>query len=236
MANTVLVGRVAQGLETREAGGKNVGSFSIAVDGKEKDGNGKPIPTFYSIETWDAKQQAVLTEQLKTGETVMIKGQLAIETYDRAEGGKGTAVKVASPDVTFLGKANAAKEQIFVAGRLTKDVEVKSVGTSDNRVATLSLAENYGKEKTNFYDIEVWNEQADIMAKHLTKGSMIKADGELKIETYDRADGSKGTRVKIINPNVNFLSSAAGKGGSAAAGAAAAPTAAKKGAASGAAK
>lgn len=202
MQNSVILGRVASDFSVVPAGDKQVGKFSVVYDSGKKDPNGNDIGCFVNVECWSENYQKVLAENIKKGDTVLLNGQISIEDFTQ-KGHTNKSVKLINPDVKFLGKGNATTAQVFVSGRLTHDVELKKVG--DKTVAELSLAENYGNDKTNYYIIECWNKQAEVMGQNLAKGSLISVSGDLSIEPFNRADESKGTKVKILNPNVKFL-------------------------------
>jgi single-strand DNA-binding protein len=204
MANAVFMGRVSRELELNNVGDKTVGRFSIAVSTGEKDAEGKDAASFYTVETWSAKQQAAWGEHLGKGDSVLVKGQIAIESFERTDGSHDKAVKIIEPEVKFLGKGkDGASSNVFVSGRLTRDPELRQAG--EHTIATLSIAENYAREKVNYYEIEVWNKQAEIAGKHLGKGSLIQVSGNLVTDKYTRKDGTKGTSVKIVNADLNFL-------------------------------
>lgn len=88
-------------------------------------------------------------------------------------------------------------------GRLTKDVELKNVG-SENKVANFTLAIQRGndKEKADFINCTAWNKTAENMVKYTKKGSMVLVEGEVHI---DQSNDNFYTKVNCSN--VRFISS-----------------------------
>lgn len=202
MQNSFILGRVASDFKVENAGDKKVGKFSVVYDSGKKDESGKDKGCFVNVECWSESYQEILQKNLVKGDNVLVSGQLSIEDFTQ-NGHTNKSVKLVNPDVKFLGKGKSTIAQVYVSGRLTHDVELKKAG--DKTVAELSLAENYGDGKTNYYTVECWNKQAESMGKNLAKGSLVSVSGELSVEAFERSDKSKGTKVKILNPSVKFL-------------------------------
>ncbi len=75
--------------------------------------------------------------------------------------------------------------RVALAGNLTRDVEVKDVGTS--QVANFSIAINErwkakdgtAKESTTFLNCEAWGKTAQFIAQYFKKGDPIFAEGKI---------------------------------------------------------
>jgi len=96
---------------------------------------------------------------------------------------------------------------VTLMGNLTKAPEVRVV-SGDSTVAKFGLAvnEHYkGEEKAHFFDIEVWNKQADNCAKFLDKGSPVLVSGKLCQDRWKSEDGSGRSKVKVTAFVVQFL-------------------------------
>lgn len=207
-SNAVLVGRVSKQLETKEVEvsgqKKTVGTMTIAVPKrvKEADGSYTEAITYYDVNTWSGKQQEYLGK-LRAGESVLVQGQLSAESYEK-DGNKGLRLRVSDAEVTPLGQNNVGKQNIVATGRLTSDVELRAAG-EQHTVARIPVAINHGNDKTTFLDVEVWDKQAELMADSLHKGSLINISGDLELNKFERADGTKGAGLKIVNANIGFL-------------------------------
>lgn len=207
-SNAVLVGRVSKPLETKEVEvsgqKKTVGTMTIAVPKrvKEADGSYTEAITYYDVNTWSGKQQEYLGK-LRAGESVLVQGQLSAESYEK-DGNKGLRLRVSDAEVTPLGQNNVGKQNIVATGRLTSDVELRAAG-EQHTVARIPVAINHGNDKTTFLDVEVWDKQAELMADSLHKGSLINISGDLELNKFERADGTKGAGLKIVNASIGFL-------------------------------
>jgi len=104
--------------------------------------------------------------------------------------------------------------QITIIGRLTKDPEIKYT-PSGNPVTNFSIANNnsfmQGDQKVDtvdYFDIEVWGNQAVSCEKYLKKGSQVCVVGRNKQQRWtDKTSGQTRSKV-IINANqVQFLDS-----------------------------
>lgn len=60
------------------------------------------------------------------------------------------------------------------------------------------------KFKAGFFDIEVWEKQAELLDSYTKKGSKIGVSGALKHETWEK-DGVKGSRVSIRVNQIELL-------------------------------
>lgn len=101
---------------------------------------------------------------------------------------------------------------VVIIGRLTRDVELKYTpgGVS---VCKFSVACNDSytkdgqkKESVNFFDITVWNKQAENCSKYLKKGSQICIHGKLKNNRWvDNSTGKQVSKIEIEAISIQFL-------------------------------
>lgn len=99
----------------------------------------------------------------------------------------------------------------FIAGRLTKDPELKQTKGGQN-VTTFSMAtnrtwvdkNNQKQEQVEYHNIVVWGRQADSCAKFLVKGQQALVEGRLQTRSYDAKDGSKRYVTEIVAERVSF--------------------------------
>ena len=96
--------------------------------------------------------------------------------------------------------------QIFICtGNLTKDVELRETPNGKS-VATLSIAVNRPfSNDTDFFNITVWNKQAENCAKFLKKGNKVAIIGSIQNRQYTADDGTKRTVTEIQADTVEFL-------------------------------
>ena len=104
--------------------------------------------------------------------------------------------------------------RVTIVGRLTRDPEVKTTKTG-GRVATLRLASSSrGKgtagdweDRSNYFDVIIWDKLADTAEKFLNKGRRIGIDGRLVWREWEAKDGSKRQTVEILATDLHFLDS-----------------------------
>lgn len=111
----------------------------------------------------------------------------------------------------------AGYNRIIIVGNLTRDPELKQVGSG--QVCRMSLASNrqYKNRQTGmmvqevcFVDIEVWGPQAEHCKNYLQKGRPVLVEGRLKFDTWKEADGQTRSKHAIVAERVVFLSTGQG--------------------------
>ena len=99
---------------------------------------------------------------------------------------------------------------ITIAGRLTKDPELRRTGTG-TAVASFTLAvdrdfgknEN-GEKETDFIECVAWRNTAEFVDKYFSKGRMAIVSGRLQIRGWTDKDGNKRKTAEVIAENVYF--------------------------------
>jgi len=99
----ILLGRLTRDPEQRTtASGKNVVSFSIAVDRPTQDDQAD----FFNITAWDKLGDLVM-QYLSKGRRVLVQGRLRQDSWEDKETGKRQSrIEVTASDVTFLDGPN----------------------------------------------------------------------------------------------------------------------------------
>lgn len=100
--------------------------------------------------------------------------------------------------------------KILLIGNLTRNLELKYTSTNksvlDTNIAVQRQYSNQnGERETDFINIQVWGKQAENLDKYCGKGSKIAIEGELRVDTYEKSDGSKGYKTYVLVSNVEFL-------------------------------
>lgn len=96
--------------------------------------------------------------------------------------------------------------KIVLIGRITKDLELTKTSTGKS-VCEFSIAVNRDKDNTDFINIQVWNAPAENIIKYQGKGSQIAVEGQLRTQTYDKQDGTKGYKTYVLANNIEYLDS-----------------------------
>lgn len=103
--------------------------------------------------------------------------------------------------------------RVFVAGRLTRDPELRYLN-SGTAVCKLGVANTrYYKTKdgsraedTTFVDVTVWDRQAEWIGERLRKGRPVLVEGRLKTDQWeDKNTGQKRSRLEIVAQRVTPL-------------------------------
>ena len=80
--------------------------------------------------------------------------------------------------------------KFVVAGRLTADPEIKTIG--ENRLCKFTIAcdrpKRKGEEKaqTDFFDCTAWNRNADVVVDWFGKGNLVTLVGAVHINRYEK--------------------------------------------------
>lgn len=102
-----------------------------------------------------------------------------------------------------------ALNRVLVHGRLTKDVDLRTVG-DDAKVATLRIAvardrkNKDGEYDADFFDVTAWRGTAEFAAQYFAKGDPIIVDGRLQTRTWTADDGSNRYATEIVADHLYF--------------------------------
>jgi single-strand DNA-binding protein len=98
--------------------------------------------------------------------------------------------------------------KVMMIGRLTRDVELRHVGTDDRAVADISIAidETYRDNTTVvFVDVTLWGSEAQFASDYLSKGSPVFIEGKLRLDQWEK-DGQKRSKLKVQATKLESLS------------------------------
>lgn len=102
MNRIYLIGNLVHSPELRTTqSGKTVCSFSIAVNRRFKDQDGKRQTDFFNVQVWGA-QAAPCANYLEKGRKVAVTGAMQSRQYDGKDGTRKTAWDVVADEVEFL--------------------------------------------------------------------------------------------------------------------------------------
>ena len=100
---------------------------------------------------------------------------------------------------------------VVLVGRLTKDPELRYIPNSGTPVATFTIAidrdykKKDGTKETDFIPIEIIGKAAEFCANYLSKGRLIAAQGNLRVDRYQTQDGENRTFTKVSGRSVQAL-------------------------------
>jgi single-strand DNA-binding protein len=100
--------------------------------------------------------------------------------------------------------------KVALIGHVGANPEITDVG--GKKVANMSLAtsETYTKNEeritnTEWHKLVLWGKLAELVEKHIKKGSQIYIEGKLKTRSWENTDGKKQYTTEIIVNEVKFL-------------------------------
>ncbi len=91
---------------------------------------------------------------------------------------------------------------VSLIGRLTHDLDLKSVGDNGN-VTEFTIAVNRGKE-ADYVRCEAWNGVAEAATGHLEEGDRVAVDGRIAQDSWETG-GEDRDRLKVVADQVQFL-------------------------------
>ncbi len=115
----------------------------------------------------------------------------------------------------------AGFNKVILLGNLTRDPELR-VTPRGTPICQFGLAvsrqykDDTGqtREEANFFDIEAWGKQGELISKYMTKGRPIFVEGRLKYDQWeDKATGQKRSKIKIVLETFQFVGGREGGAG-----------------------
>jgi len=106
---------------------------------------------------------------------------------------------------------------VVLVGRLTRDSELKYTA-SGTALCNFSVAVNRRVRKqeqwtdeASFFDLTLWDKQAEGLSKYLVKGTQVAVQGELRQDRWEK-DGQKQSKIQIFVNTIQLLGSGRGEG------------------------
>ena len=99
--------------------------------------------------------------------------------------------------------------KITILGNLTKDPVTRKAGA--NTVVALSVAvstmnkDDSGNYLSDFYDVSVWGKNGEYLMQKVQKGTQVLVTGDFSTGSYDAADGTKRTVLRVTATDVRPL-------------------------------
>ena len=97
-----MIGRLTKTPDIRQTNtGKNVCTFTLAVNRRYKDAQGNATADFFSVQAWE-KLAELCARYLDKGSKVFISGELRNRSYEAKDGSKRTVTEIIANEVEFL--------------------------------------------------------------------------------------------------------------------------------------
>ena len=99
---------------------------------------------------------------------------------------------------------------VALAGRLTKDPDVRYANESQMAIARFSLAVDrpYSRDeekKADFPSVVCFGKTAEFVEKYLSKGKKVGITGRLQTGSYTNKDGVKVYTTDVVADRIEFL-------------------------------
>lgn len=100
--------------------------------------------------------------------------------------------------------------KIIITGRITKDIELRTLGngteTVKNSLAVQRTFKNKdGEYEADFINFIAYNGGAKLLNNYCQKGSKILLEGRLQTGAYQKEDGTKIYTTDLVVENIEFL-------------------------------
>ena len=116
--------------------------------------------------------------------------------------------------------------KVLLIGNVGRDPEVRYLdsgsaqGGQNTKVATFTLAttDRYRdrsgelRENTEWHNLVLWRQLADLAEKYIRKGSQIYVEGRIRTRSYNDQQGQKKYMTEIVADNVQLLGRRDGEG------------------------
>ncbi|MEF2919606.1 MAG: single-stranded DNA-binding protein [Acutalibacteraceae bacterium] len=98
---------------------------------------------------------------------------------------------------------------MILAGRLTKDPELKTTNTGIEVVSfSVAVNRNYkkddGTQEADFINCQAWRQKAVFLNKYFSKGDGIVLEGKLQTRTYQDKNGNSRIAVEVVVDELEF--------------------------------
>lgn len=111
-------------------------------------------------------------------------------------------------------------QQVIIIGNLGRDPELKYTPNGDALCKfSVAVSEKWRnkageqQEKTVWFSVTCWGNQAETCAQYLSKGSQVMVIGTVETRAYTAKDGTPAASLDLKARDVRFLSSRANGGG-----------------------
>ena len=100
---------------------------------------------------------------------------------------------------------------VVMIGRLTKDPELKYIGTNNTSLCSFSIAvdrpftKKDDEVKADFFNVVVWGKTAEHCANYLKKGRKVAIKGRFQNNNYTDKDGVKRYSLELIAEQVDII-------------------------------
>ena len=111
MQKLTIIGNLTNDPEMRTTQtGKNVCSFTVAVNRRKPPSNQNPPPDYFRVSAWEQRGE-VCAKYLSKGKKVCVIGTVAAKAYTTGKGEAAASLEVTADEVEFLSSRNEGQQQ-----------------------------------------------------------------------------------------------------------------------------
>lgn len=129
MNKVSLLGRICNDLEVKEAGDNKYVRFSLAVNRRYENEDGKRDADFISCVAWNGSAETI-QKYFKKGSQIGISGRIQTGSYDKEDGSKAYTTDVIIEDFDFVDKKTDDRPAPEYTGKTDTEI-VNEVAESD---------------------------------------------------------------------------------------------------------
>jgi single-strand DNA-binding protein len=96
---------------------------------------------------------------------------------------------------------------VVIVGRVGQDPEMKYFESGKVKTSFSVAVNRWTKEgdKTDWYNIELWDKSAEIAGEYVKKGRQVAVEGRLDVSQWTDSDGNKRERYFVRGTNLRLL-------------------------------
>lgn len=96
---------------------------------------------------------------------------------------------------------------VVIVGRVGQDPEIKYFESGKVKTSVSLAVNRWSKEgeKTDWFNIELWDKNAEIAGEYVKKGKLVAVEGRLDVSNWTDNDGNKRERYFIRANNLRML-------------------------------
>ena len=111
MNKLTIIGNLTKDPELRTTqAGKQVCSFTVAVNRRQRDASGNSVADFFRVSAWNQTAE-ICAKYLAKGRKVAVVGEVSVHTYQGSDGKTYAQMDVLANDVEFLSSRSEADQK-----------------------------------------------------------------------------------------------------------------------------
>lgn len=93
---------------------------------------------------------------------------------------------------------------VSLIGNVTRDLELKQVGQTQNTRFTLAVTRRFKRDESDFINCIAWGKQAETLCQYVKKGQKIAIIGNIRTGSYER-EGTTVYTTDVVVESFEFL-------------------------------